>query len=505
MTTEQWRRVQALFERAVDLDIGTDAVDAWLRDEAADAEVAREVASLVDNHRRAGHFLEALAPDAVAAALGDDEEELPGGSRLGPYRLEREVGRGGMGRVYLAVDTRLGRQVALKLVPRRLSADPGLRERLRREARAAASLVHPGICTVFALEELEGELVLVSQYVEGRTLRDEIASGDRPTPVALLETARGLADALAAAHARGIVHRDLKPENVIRSENGAVTILDFGLALLAGAADIDAERVTTPGTIVGTPAYMAPEQLQGGSVDVRTDLFAWGVLVYEYATGVHPFAADSPMGIAARILEATPAQLSAARSDVPESVASTVDGCLRKDPVDRPISAAAVRDALRANHPTDRSRGTPRRVVASVDARVWWRVHQLAVIGLYAVASTAAWLLKEWEPRFGLGAFVLVGIGAAVGSIFRGHALFTERMLARGERRDVASFSIERRRTDRATTAVDLSAAAALMLEGLLVVGSRPVAGLLSMALGIGIALARRVVEPSTARSAFDS
>ena len=163
------------------------------------------------------------------ALLDDDEAAYAAGRVIGPYTIVRELGRGGMGRVYLASDARLGRNVALKAIAPRLIGDPAQRERLRREARAAAGLTHPGICTVYALEEYDGDLFIAAEYMDGRTLREEIAGGSRPLAADILRTARDIAAALASAHASGIVHRDLKPENVMRTSDGRVKILDFGL------------------------------------------------------------------------------------------------------------------------------------------------------------------------------------------------------------------------------------------------------------------------------------
>jgi serine/threonine protein kinase len=228
VTAQQWQRVRTLFERA--LDEQPPEIGAWLAREAADdPAVLAEVASLLDHHSRAGSFLADPAAARMPHLLAP-EKALTSGQQVGPYTVVREIGRGGMGRVYLATDARLGRTVALKALPPDVTDSPAQRERLRREARAAAALTHPGICTVYALEELEGELFIATEYVDGRTLREEIAGERRATPGELLTTARELAEALASAHHKGITHRDLKPENVMRNASGHVKILDFGLA-----------------------------------------------------------------------------------------------------------------------------------------------------------------------------------------------------------------------------------------------------------------------------------
>ena len=262
MNPQQFRRARNLFEQALDLQ--PPDVAAWLQGEASHDETVRaEVLSLLEHHSRAGSFLSAPVVERLPGLLSADRTFEPG-TTLGWYTIQRELGRGGMGCVYLATDTKLGRTVALKAVASRFTGDPSQRERLRREARAAALLAHPGICTIYALEEIDGELFIASEFIEGRTLREEIATGDRPPLNRLVQVAHELSAALGAAHAKGVTHGDLKPENVMRGVDGRLKILDFGLARLetpstSGAAT----HVTQPGALVGTPAYMAPEQLNG--------------------------------------------------------------------------------------------------------------------------------------------------------------------------------------------------------------------------------------------------
>ena len=201
-----------------------------------------EVRSLLDHHSRAGSFLTQPVAEAAPHLL-EDEHTLEPGTVLGSYTVVREIGRGGMGRVYLASDARLGRTVALKALAPQLTREAHHRDRLRREARAAAVLTHPGICTVYALEEFDGELYIATEFVEGHTLRDEIAAEQRPSLDAIVATARELASALASAHAKGITHRDLKPENVMRTQDGRIKMLDFGLARVeTGPGGIAADR-----------------------------------------------------------------------------------------------------------------------------------------------------------------------------------------------------------------------------------------------------------------------
>jgi eukaryotic-like serine/threonine-protein kinase len=486
MTAEQWQRARDLFERALDDDPSD--VGGWLAREASDdPAVKAEVASLLQHHTRAGAFLS----EPISARLTDLLDEAPrfeAGRAIGPYIIVREIGRGGMGRVYLATDSRLGRTVALKALPAELARSPFQRERLRREARAAASLTHPGICTIYALEELNDELFIAAEYVDGHTLRDEISRAERPTPDQLLATARELAAALASAHARGITHRDLKPENVMRATDGRVKILDFGLALFdpSAATSVPVSQLTQPGTVVGTPAYMAPEQLNGGVADPRTDVFSFGVLLYEYATGVHPFEAPTPLARVARVLESEPIPLQRVRGGVPGSFALVVDRAMRKSPADRFASAADIVVAL-AREDVSAQGG---------HATIWWRTHQTAAIGLYFLASALAWQIKEWQHGTSDWLFLFVGVAATIAGVFRGHLLFIERM-------NRGSLATERRRAEPVTFVMDVLIALALGVNGLTMTGARPLAAVLTIALAVGIALGRLVVERSTTSAAF--
>ena len=487
---DHWRRVRDLFEAALDQPSG--ALESWLdRESGGDQQLRADVRSLLDHHERTGSFLVEPVGNRMAALMGDARVLQPG-DRLGSYTIIREVGRGGMGRVYLASDARLGRNVALKALPPELTLDTSHRDRLRREARAAAALTHPGICTVYALEEFEGDLFIASEYVDGTTLRYQLDSGRRPSPADLARIAGELAAALAHAHHHGIVHRDLKPDNVMMTSEGRVKILDFGLARLS-TPDAAAGPITQPGTVFGTPAYMAPEQLQGETVDARADVFAFGVLVYEYACGVHPFGAATPLAVAARILESEAAPIAERRADVPSEVAVVIHRCLSKAPGDRFDSGAGIARALerggRARARPERGRGVPRRLAT------WWRSHQFVAIGLYFIASVLCWQIKEWQPGVMTAIFVAVAIASTVAGVFRGHLVFTERMNA-------PRLAGELRRAALVTLLADLLIGLALAAAGLLLASTRPVPAVLTIALGIGIALTRLVVEPSTT-SAF--
>jgi len=276
------------------------------------------------------------------------------GTQLAHYRIERLLGSGGMGEVYLAQDTRLGRQVALKVLSAALASDPDRRERFEREARAAAALNHPNIVTIHSVEEANGVHFLTLEVVDGETLADKIVPGGLPLD-RVLALGIPLADAVGAAHQRGITHRDLKPANVMLTTDGRLKVLDFGLAKVkeeARAAEDammpTAVALTGEGRIVGTVAYMSPEQAEGKNVDARSDVFSLGIILYELATGVRPFAGDTPMSVMSAIMKDTPKSVTEVRPGLPRELSKIVNRCLAKDVEDRYQSAKDLRNDLRA-------------------------------------------------------------------------------------------------------------------------------------------------------------
>jgi serine/threonine protein kinase len=484
VTASQQRRVRDLFEAAIDRDAA--AAEQFVAREAADDPSVRdEVLSLLAHHSRAGEFLSQPAAEAAPDLLADDEPLAPG-TIVGTYTIVREIGRGGMGRVYLATDARLGRTVALKALAPHLLRDAAQRERLRREARAAAALTHPGICTVYALEEIDGNLFIATEFVDGRTLRDEIASGRRPPSGDVVRTASELASAVAAAHAVGIVHRDLKPDNVMRTRDGRLKVLDFGLARATRGAD-GSPLLTQPGMLVGTPAYMAPEQINGGDVDARADVFALGVLIYEYACGVHPFEAATPLAVVARVLESDARPLAARCPELPGGLAEVIGQCLRKSPAERFGSAAEIVGALKAVDGA--AAGTPH--------AAWWRTHQLAIVLLLIGSAVLTWQIKEWmETPITVALFLAIGAAATIGGVLRGHLVFTEWF-------NRASLGRERRRTANAIRLIDLAAAALLFVDAILIAAVRALPAVFALSAALGLALATLVLEPATTAAAF--
>jgi tetratricopeptide (TPR) repeat protein len=341
MDLARWRRIEAVLDLA--WDFPPEARGALL-DQACDPDVRAEVEALLAADAQAGGFLGVPAgeasPELLVEAGEDAAEESAAdlaGRQVGPYRLLREIGSGGMGTVYEAEDTRLGRRVAVKLLPTEYSRDRRAKERFLREARAASAVDHPNLCTVHDVGESEGRLYIVLALYEGETLRERISRGPLPLAEAR-EVAIQVTRGLVRAHEAGIVHRDIKAANVMLTRRGEAKILDFGIARLAG----EDTSLTRTGSSWGTPAYMSPEQVRGEPVDHRTDLWSLGVLLYEMIAGRRPFRGESPEALAAAIQNRQPEPLGKVRPDVPLGLARVVERALAKDPARRHADAAGL-------------------------------------------------------------------------------------------------------------------------------------------------------------------
>jgi len=275
------------------------------------------------------------------------------GTALSHFKVTAKLGAGGMGEVYRAEDTKLGREVAIKVLPAELADDPERFERFQREARTIAALNHPNIVTIYSVEEAVGVHFLAMELVEGKSLEELIPAGG-VTLERFFELAMPIADALATAHGRGIVHRDLKPTNVMVTDEGArVKVLDFGLAKLTGSSELDGltemptEALTQEGLILGTPHYMSPEQAKGEPVDQRSDIFSLGVMLYELATGDRPFQGKSSIELLSSVLKDDPATVSQVRPELPRHLGRVIGRSLEKVPVDRYQTARDVYNELK--------------------------------------------------------------------------------------------------------------------------------------------------------------
>jgi Tol biopolymer transport system component len=317
------------------------------------------------------------------------------GEQFGTFRIIAPLGTGGMGEVWRAEDLRLGREVALKMLRGDRHEDPELRARFEREARTVATLAHPNICTLFDIGEHEGRHYLVMEHLEGETLADRLARGPLPAADAVA-IARQIASAIAAAHERGIVHRDLKPANVVLTRSGA-KLLDFGLARLHAASHhlddaLDATAtasVALPGTLVGTLPYMAPEQIEGKPADARSDMWAFGAVLFEMITGRRAFAGDSAPAVLAAVLHSPLPRLAAAAPGAPPALARLVDACLQRDPA---LRWHCARDAVTALDWIDAAAeggGTRPAPRSPLRAAVWLAA---VAVGAAAMFTVGRWL-----------------------------------------------------------------------------------------------------------------
>ena len=292
---------------------------------------------------------------------------LISGTHIGAYEIIAPLGAGGMGEVHRARDTRLGREVALKVLPANVATDSGRLARFEREAQIVAGLNHPNIVTLFSVEDEDGIRFLTMELIEGQSLDQHVTPGGLPL-ARVLDRAVPLADALAAAHERGVVHRDLKPANVMVTREGRVKVLDFGLATTRTQEPpsdaTQAATVATPlsieGQVIGTLPYMSPEQIRGEAVDARTDLFALGIMLYELLVGRRPFGGATSADVSSSILRDLPAPVRAARVDLPADIERIVGRCLEKDPERRFQTAKDVCNGLELVRRSLRAPGRPR-------------------------------------------------------------------------------------------------------------------------------------------------
>jgi serine/threonine protein kinase/Tol biopolymer transport system component len=461
MNPERWQRIEELYHAALERE---ESQRSGFLEQACggDEALRREVESLLSFHQQAGGFIEAPALEEAARALASSETSATRsdeaasrlvGQTVSHYRIVEKLGSGGMGVVYKAQDTKLPRFVALKFLPEVLAESSEALERFKREARAASTLNHPNICTIYDVDEHGGQSFIVMELLEGQTLRQRIEAGASLVPAppgrerlqgaplridTLLDMAIQIADALEAAHANGIIHCDIKPANIFVTTRGQAKILDFGLAELttqvaAGlsrqienggvkpplqdppALPMDPESLTSPGMAMGTVPYMSPEQARGEGLDARTDLFSFGSVLYEMATGRQPFSGNTSAAIFGALLYEAPTPPLSLKPDLPPKLEEIIYKALEKDPDLRYQHASEIRaDLKRLKRDTDSGRpatisagsaelspaartgGLAAAAVVPKPGRLGWKSWAAAVAGLVLVVIA---LLVYFQSR----------------------------------------------------------------------------------------------------------
>ncbi|MFN2480605.1 MAG: protein kinase [Pyrinomonadaceae bacterium] len=401
MTPERLQQIEEMFHSALALGPGERA-DFLARASDGDEALRSEVESLLKSHELGESFIEQPAADVAAELLAGGRDRLEAGRLIGHYEIKGLLGEGGMGEVYLAEDARLGRNVALKLLPTQFTVDSDRVRRFGQEARAASALNHPNILTIYEIGQLDGRHFIAAEFVAGETLRARLERG-RLGGSEALGIAVQVASALASAHEAGIVHRDIKPENIMLRRDGYAKILDFGLAKLTEKKSEPLDREgktralelkTAPGMVLGTVAYMSPEQARGLEVDHRTDIFSFGAVLYEMLTGKQAFRAGSVAETMSAILKDEPGELTQLDGKLPPQLVRIVRHCLEKQPEQRFQSASDLGFALEALSLTSAPHDSALKTAVTSAPRRSFRW-----LALMAVLAVAAGVLAWYRGR----------------------------------------------------------------------------------------------------------
>ena len=406
MDSERWERLRELFDAALDME-ASDRPGFIVRSCAGDSKLQSTLESLLEHSLETGSAFDQALIEAV-----DLEGLIPTsldllGRTLGRYRIIEKIGEGGMGEVYRATDTRLGRDVAIKILPEGFTRDPERLARFEREARVLASLNHPNVATIHGLEEAEGTRYLVLELVDGVTLRSKLVEGALPIKT-LVRLAAQIAEGLAKAHAAGIVHRDLKPDNLMLTDDDFIKILDFGLAKAAVEPDdrgsvmpTEPDVKTEPGRIMGTASYMSPEQGRGEALDHRSDQFSFGSVLYEMATGTRAFDEPTDADTLVAIMRSEPERPEDFDARVPQPLRWIIERCLAKDPVDRYDSTRDLARDLRNLSERLREIDDSESEEATPPPRRYKRLRVLgaAFLGLVLIATVVLWQQSHERVR----------------------------------------------------------------------------------------------------------
>ncbi len=406
MERDRWLLVERLYHAALDRTKGEQEI--FLKEACKnDEELRHEVESLLGYQQKAAAFIESPALEVAAQLLTREEIEkdsstaLSAGTTISHYRIIEKIGAGGMGEVYRAHDPRLGRDVAIKVLPQGFVTDPDRLRRFEQEARASAALNHPNIVAIYDVGTWEyGTPYVVSELLEGETLRDCLRKGPLPVRKAI-EISSHIALGLGAAHDKGIVHRDLKPENLFLTKAGQTKILDFGLAKLLPDnvlfADLTTVTETASSKVMGTIGYMSPEQVRGQALDQRSDIFSFGAVIYEMLSGHRAFQGETPADTISAILNQDPPELSINNQNIPPGLSGVVRRSLEKNPNDRFHSARDLAFALAA---VSEARGGTGRISAARTAGVAWKIALLA--GVLVLGLSLLWTWNPGDIRHGL-------------------------------------------------------------------------------------------------------